>query len=46
MEKILSMNKYQINFLKRIIVSIYNIDRCGNFEIDDKGNLIISQNEN
>ena len=40
------MNKYQINFLKRIIVSIDNIDGCGNFEIDDKGNLIIYQNEN
>lgn len=40
------MNKYQINFLKGIIVSVDNIDGCGNFEIDDKGNLIIYQNEN
>ena len=32
--------------MKRIIFSIDNINGCGDFEIDDKGNLIISQNEN
>lgn len=40
------MDKYQINFLKRIIVSVDNADGCGNFEIDNEGNLIIIQNEN
>ena len=40
------MDKYQINFLKGIIVSVDNVDGCGNFEINNKGNLIIVQNEN
>ena len=40
------MDKYQINFLKEIIVIVDNLDGCGDFEINDKGNLIISQNEN
>ena len=40
------MDKYQINFLKGIIVIVENVDGCGDFEINDKGNLIISQNEN
>lgn len=46
MEEIYSMDKYQINFLKGIIVSVDNVDGCGDFEINDKGNLIVSQNEN
>ena len=46
MEEIYSMDKYQINFLKGIIVIVDNVDGCGDFEINDKGNLIISQNEN
>lgn len=40
------MNKCQINFLKGIIVSVDNADGCGNYEIDNEGNLIIVQNEN
>lgn len=40
------MNKCQINFLKGIIVSVDNVEGCGNFEIDNEGNLIIVQNEN
>ena len=40
------MDKYQINFLKGIIVGVDNDDGCGNFEIDNEGNLIIVQNEN
>lgn len=40
------MDKYQINFLKGIVVSVDNADGCGNFEIDSQGNLIIVQNEN
>lgn len=40
------MNKYQINFLKGIVVGVDNVDGCGNFEIDNEGNLIIVQNEN
>ena len=40
------MNKCQINFLKGIIVGVDNVEGCGNYEIDNEGNLIIVQNEN
>lgn len=40
------MDKYQINFLKGIVAGVDNVDGCGNFEIDNEGNLIIVQNEN
>lgn len=40
------MDKYQISFLKDIIISVDNADGCGNFEIDNEGNLIVVQNEN
>ena len=30
------MDKYQINFLKGIVVGIDNVDGCGNFEIDNE----------
>lgn len=40
------MDKYQISFLKDIIISADNADGCGNFEIDNEGNLIVVQNEN
>ncbi len=40
------MDKYQISFLKDITISVDNADGCGNFEIDNEGNLIVVQNEN
>ena len=40
------MNKYQLNFLKQIIVSVDGTDGVGDYELDNEGNLIIIQNEN
>lgn len=40
------MNKYQIEFLKKIIIVVENTVGNGDFEIDNEGNLLIIQNKN
>ena len=40
------MDKYQITFLKKVIVSVDNDAGAGSYDFDNNGNLVIIQNEN
>jgi hypothetical protein len=46
MEEILTMDKYQLNFLKGIVIGVESEGKPEKFEFNNDGDLVVTQNEN
>lgn len=45
MEEILTMDKYQLNFLKGIVIGVESEGKPEKFEFNNDGDLVVTQNE-